>query len=323
MVLREPEAEIIRELAARLLSGEPLRALCRDLDAREIRTTRGKAWQPTPLGRMLASPRIAGLRQHGKDKDGRPHIIGPAQWPAIISEQDSARIRTLLSDPSRRTRRSGERYQRYLLSGLCRCGRCGAKMDSRRRQDGTRRYVCDKRTGKPGCGHVFVTAAPVEADVANWFLLERMHDPAFLRSLRGDGPDTSAAAAEVSRLRQLKDDLMRERTAGLIDASDYATARRDITERLEQAERQAARGVAAPVLASFAQAAGAARDYWESLTFDQRHAVLKSAVQYVTIDPAAVKGRNKYDPRRLTVAWWQPPGDGLISGAEGPADDEG
>jgi site-specific DNA recombinase len=42
-------------------------------------------WKMQTLRRMLMSPRISGQREH------RGEIVGPAEWPAIITEADGER----------------------------------------------------------------------------------------------------------------------------------------------------------------------------------------------------------------------------------------
>ena len=46
------------------------------------------------------------------------------------------------------------------------CVACGSPLGARPRTDGTRRYVCLKGPGKPGCGKVAILAEPIEALIA-------------------------------------------------------------------------------------------------------------------------------------------------------------
>src|SRR4029453_16565204 len=50
------EAEVIREAAGRLLAGETLREVTRDLNRRGLLSSTGKAWAPPPLGRPCPAP---------------------------------------------------------------------------------------------------------------------------------------------------------------------------------------------------------------------------------------------------------------------------
>jgi DNA invertase Pin-like site-specific DNA recombinase len=60
--IRESEALIIRECARRVLAGESVRSVCRDLNERGVGTSTGKAWTPHVMRRMLLSGRISGQR---------------------------------------------------------------------------------------------------------------------------------------------------------------------------------------------------------------------------------------------------------------------
>ena len=58
------------------------------------------------------------------------------------------RLRAILDDPARLTRRTVRRY--LLAGGLLRCALCDAVLVARPRSDGTRRYVCAKGPGLAG-----------------------------------------------------------------------------------------------------------------------------------------------------------------------------
>jgi site-specific DNA recombinase len=81
MVVIESEAAIISQLAARFLAGESLRSLAFWLEDGGVSTVAGKPWRTTTLKAVLASGRIAGLREH------QGVIVGPAAWPGIITEE--------------------------------------------------------------------------------------------------------------------------------------------------------------------------------------------------------------------------------------------
>jgi hypothetical protein len=173
--IRESEAVVIRELANRVLAGEAIRSLCRDLDERQIVTVTGKTWRPQTLTRMLTSGRISGQREHHGE------LVTKGEWPGIITPQQTARLRTLLFDPNRRTNAA---VRRYLLVRLLRCGRCGATLVSRPRSGGDRRYICATGPGYVGCGHTYVMAEPLEQFVVE-AVLYRLDSPELAAALAG------------------------------------------------------------------------------------------------------------------------------------------
>lgn len=138
----EDEAEIIREIARRVLDGESLSSLARELDAREIATAEGGRWTGPNLGRLIQRPHLAGRRVH-QGKTVR------AAWMPILSDAVHEAVVHKLSDPKRRTSHTNAR--RYLLAGLATCDECGLPLRGRptyraKVQEGEERpraYACE------------------------------------------------------------------------------------------------------------------------------------------------------------------------------------
>jgi site-specific DNA recombinase len=118
LTIRPDEATVIREIAERILAGDSKTSICRDLDARGITTSTGRTWAISSLDRMIRSARIAGLREY------KGQIIGPAQWPAIITPEVLARVRAAAAAGAASASRTP---RRYLLAGMARCSLCGQR----------------------------------------------------------------------------------------------------------------------------------------------------------------------------------------------------
>lgn len=145
------EREVLREAARRVLAGETVGAVCRDLDRRKVPTATAKpgtAWTTRTLRGMLTSEAIAGLRA------GRP-----AQWEALVDAATWSRLQRHFANPQRA---QGGRPHEYLLTGgrhIIFCERCGTAMSSRRTK-GRRAYACrgERYTGRKGCGRMHIGA---------------------------------------------------------------------------------------------------------------------------------------------------------------------
>lgn len=138
------EAVLVAEAVERTLAGDSLRAIVLDWRDRGIESSTGKAWTPQALRHLLTSPRLAGQRSHhGK-------VVADGTWPALVTPDVSARLRAVLNDSARR---SGGRKHEPLLTGLLRCGKCGAKMRAATWQQKLR-YSCPARPD--GCFGVVV-----------------------------------------------------------------------------------------------------------------------------------------------------------------------
>lgn len=288
------EARIIREVAARILAGDSLRSVCNDLNERGVRTVTGKPWIPQVLRDMLGSARISGQREH------HGQIVADAEWPGIITPQETAQLRALFADPARRTNRTA---RRYLLKGLLRCGYCGSTLVARPRSGGDRRYMCAKGPGLPGCARTFILSEPVEAFISE-AVLYRLDTPALTATLAGadDSPDAAALQADIAREQAQLDELATAYGERAITLGEFLAARKPIERRLNAAKRDLSRRRHTSALDEFLDAPGRLRQAWPTLTLSRQHAIIAALLDHVTVGPA-VRGRNTFDPSRLTPLW--------------------
>jgi site-specific DNA recombinase len=107
---------IIRELANRVIAGEAIHQLARDLNERSVPTVSGKPWSRAAIRYMLKSPRMIGIRVH-------KGIEYPAAWPAVLDELTWRHARSVLD-----ARVTGANARVSLLAGIAVCGECGGKL---------------------------------------------------------------------------------------------------------------------------------------------------------------------------------------------------
>lgn len=292
--IREPEAAVLRELVGRLLAGESIRSLCVDLDERGVRPIGSDRWRPSSLKRMIRSARIAGLREH------HDVIVGSAEWRAIITADELMKVRALLAENARRKTREP---RRYLLAGLLRCGKCGATMVGRPRQDGSRRYVCAKGPGFSGCNGCMIIADPLELWIAE-AVLYRLDSPQLAKALakgdRSNAADSLGLELETD-LDQL-DELAGAYGAKSITLSEWLAARRPIEERIEAARKRLSRMTATTALDGFVGHADDLRTIWNDLPLARRNAVISAVMDHAVIGPG-VRGRNWFDADRVAPVW--------------------
>lgn len=143
LTIREADAGIVREVARRILDGETVGAICRDLNMRGFRTTAGNEFGHASLAKLMQRPRLAGLLAH----HGR--IIGPAAWPAILDRETWEAVCAALSGKAKKLGFTPVNDRRYLLSGIARCGTCDHPLAARHnaRSDTLIGYGCIH----PGC----------------------------------------------------------------------------------------------------------------------------------------------------------------------------
>ena len=290
------EAAVIRDAAAQIIAGASLRATASDLNARAVPTVGGRPWTVQVLRRILVSARLSGQRAyHGE-------IVAQGDWGRILTPADTARLRTILSDPDRLTRRT---VRRYLLSGgLLRCGRCGAVLVARPRADHARRYICAKGPGQPGCGGLAIMAEPVEAFITEAIML-RLDSPMLAATIAGKVRDDATLARVQVQLSEDQDQLNElaevygQRTISL---GEYLAARKPIQQRIDTARRQVAKVIQTGALDRYVGSASVLREGWPLLPITRQHAIIAAVLDHAVVSPAVV-GRTAFDPARLAPLW--------------------
>jgi site-specific DNA recombinase len=292
--VRQSEAPIIREAAARILAGDSLRSVCNDLNARRVSTVTGVSWTPTQLKNMLVSPRVSGQREH------RDEIVATAEWPAIITPDETARLRTLLRDLARRKNRT---VRRYLLKGLLRCHACGSRLIARPRQDGARRYGCGRGPGLPGCGKTWTLAEPVETFVVD-AVLYRLDTPGLAASLASPVESQTARddADQLERDERQLDELATAYGERAVTLREYLAARKPIERRIDASRRRLSRERGMSALDGIVGYGPTLRARWSALPLARQHAIVAAVLNHVTVGPA-VRGRNVFDASRLSPLW--------------------
>jgi len=283
-VLDEDAAVIVRECGHRVLAGESIKAITSDLNRREVRTVRGKRWDPTSVRMTLLRPGNAGLRVHRGD------IIGASTAPPILDRGDWERIVSLLKDPKRRT--VNDSRIRHLLTGIARCSVCGSGV---RVMTGPR-YRCP-------IGHVVRLQEPVDELVAR-VVVGRLSMPDAASLLAVDDCEAEDAARDAAVLRVRLEGLVDDYADGLLDRAEVKRAVSRIRPKVEALEAKAratssaANDVLADVIGSDAQAR------WDTLPIARRRTVVATLLD-ITILPISdrTKYREPFDPELVKLDW--------------------
>src|SRR4051794_40728398 len=114
------QAAVIRRVADGLLAGESPRAPTAALNAEGVPSPTGKPWAKGMVRALVLRERNAGLRVH------RGEIVGDGAWEPIVDRGRWEQLRAVLADPARKT--STGTAAAHLLSGIARCGVCGASL---------------------------------------------------------------------------------------------------------------------------------------------------------------------------------------------------
>lgn len=267
------ECEVIRDMAARVLAGEAVGSIARDVSARGWRTPAGGEFSHGTVRKMLARARYAGLMPDGESK---------AAWEPVMERETWERVRLVLAA------KAGEfghatNARRWLLSGIAACA-CGAPLQanpSKGRGGGyTVGYAC-----RDGCRKVYRSAAHLDAYVSER-VIARLANPLNPEG-RAMPVDHAAEWAALERERAETSGKLRDyrQSAGMLDI--YAARMEGIDARMAELRELAAGGTRSRLLERYR---GITREQWENeLPLGVRRALV-AACFTVTVLPASARG---------------------------------
>lgn len=191
--LHPVESEALADACTRVLRGDSLGSIIRDMNDRGLETTMGNKWGYSQLAQVLERPRNAGLAAL------RGEIVGKSLFPAIVTENVWRGVCAVLADPSRRRSQSNKAV--HLLAGIAQC-HCGAVVRSAsmttRKGDMHKIYRCVER--RPG--HVSKRIEFVDKVVNNIIVAVRAAHEAAKSSAGGPDPEAERLQLEATALRK-------------------------------------------------------------------------------------------------------------------------
>jgi site-specific DNA recombinase len=173
------EAAVVRRIFAEYLDGGTIRGVAACLNAEGLRSPRGKQWRASTVRSLLVNKKYTGAFVWGKyaagyyhgtengeivprQKTDKKHPTSPIEHPdrfeAIIDRKVFRAVQRRLERQRRDTSPLRQPGERFLLSGLLKCGHCGYAMIGyhwNRKTAGERRkmYTCSSHhfQGKKVC----------------------------------------------------------------------------------------------------------------------------------------------------------------------------
>lgn len=164
LTIVDHEAETIRSIFARFLAGTSARTIAAELNRRNVPPPRGAYWRASTLigskrrghgilmntlyaGRLVWN-RVRMVKHPDRPAKRLSRVNPESEWRyadaahlRIVDQETFDQVQALLADRSIERPR-GRTRPRYLLSGLLRCGACGAGMSMRGRDRKGRRICC-------------------------------------------------------------------------------------------------------------------------------------------------------------------------------------
>ncbi|MFJ3777542.1 recombinase family protein [Streptomyces sp. NPDC090075] len=309
IIVRESEAEVIRECAKRFVAGESIRDIVRDLNGRGVPTATGKEWRIENLQRTIMKKRYIGVREY----EGQDY---PAAWPAILKTEQWEQMEARRLSRASRWPKSPHKGRKYLLTGFIYCGNCGTAMvGSGRSPEGDRpgylRYRCrymDNHGRVIGCGKVFRNAAPLELLVSEavWHVFDNPKT-AITLAPKVDEDRVRAAVEEYERRKAKLDQLVTDYATDVLTKDQFVLAKGVAESKVFDA-RSALAALQDDNALARVPADQTISEAWETAGLDWRRSVTRLVVERVTVQPAGAGGFHdwrgyRFNPDLIQIKW--------------------
>lgn len=313
VTVRESEAQVIRDATKGVLAGRTLAALTRELNERGVQTSgRSATWKYGALRDMLIRPRNAGLLARGlPGKSGQSYefeVLGPASWPAIVSEDEWRALVALVTDPSRRTTPTNE--TKWLGSGIYRCGvpivddsgqerPCGGRLRATP-HGGTYARQYQRRYLYRCAESAHLTIGQKQTDeYVRGVIAELVRDPRIVASMSPGTPDLAADREQRLTLAARLEAFESDYALGNITGPQLARATTTIEAELAKVDARLAKGLSRSASSSVLRAPDPGQAFLDA-PIDVQRAVLASVLR-VEVLPAMSRG-SKWNAQRVNVS---------------------
>jgi len=284
----EPEAALIKTGAAAVLAGSTIAAVARDWNAAGHPTTAGGPWGVTQVRRLLLNPRYAGKRLYNGEE-----MEAGGMWQPILDEETQRSLEEKLTDPRRKTA-PDDLNSKYLLSGICLCGKCGKKMFASPMKSKGKEWMVYRCFG----GYCLSRRLDLVDAVVNAVMVGRLSSPDASK-LFSSTDDSAALRAKATDLRDRRDALASMLADGLLSAAAVREQAGRISAELHGVENalnalDTLNPAAAIIAADDVSAA------WEAQPLGVRRQIIR-ALADVTLLPAG-KG-TRFTPEQVKIEW--------------------
>lgn len=312
IAFRPDEAEALKQAFADVLAGRPLGVVAGNLHAAGFFTPQAtrkgepSRWTAQTLRPVLLNPRYAGLRtrvtaemlrEMHPTKARLAGIVGPAKWPALISEETWRGVVAVLTNPDRRT---APKSTQALLTRVARCGVCGALMHGGR-QGKNRGYGKTYRCSA-SYGHVIRAQAPVDGwiDAVMREVVTQDDFQDLLQSIvkSSDSADVSQhLQAARAQLKGLAPAFAADPDA---DPRDLAAASGALRRKIASLEDELAKRTEGTAFGAFATGRDPV-EVWCSMATDQQRVVIDALAVVDLLPPG--RGKRTFDPATVRITW--------------------
>lgn len=291
---------IIRFLFGELKAGNSLVAIARLFTERGWTNGMGRPFHPQQLRNIALNATYAGIRVHRPrrpdgSRDGLAHMPlmpgtrqSKGQWEPLVDPADFWAVQRILTDPRRKTSRSGA--ARHLLSRIARCGECGSGLVGAQAR-GYKEPIYRCPTG----GHVSLGKSALDnlAEAAVWAYLS---DPAqyaatMSREQHQAGTELHQLRTDLEHVRAELSELRALLGAGKLSVATAAATEPLMLERISTMEARELELTTPSELRSLIAPGEDVHQRWASMPISAKRQVMRILLSADHLGELAVKRR--------------------------------
>jgi len=273
---------VVRDIARRVIRGDALSRIARELNEQGVRPRRGQGWTHTGVLRLLESPGIAGLvSSDGELREAAfEGVVDVATWRATRA--------ALAGRPRGESRRPRETLT--LLGSILRCAEHGHPC-----YGGGDKYGRIYQAQVRGVCAVRITR-PATDDLVRRIVVARLQKPDAQASL-APVQESSALEAEAAELQQRRNDIGGLIADGLLPTAVGRPRLEALARRLGEIDLHRSPGQLPEGM--FVDPATA----WENWTMPERREIVRMLFSSITVRAAGTLQGPTADLRRLQLTW--------------------
>jgi hypothetical protein len=310
MTIRQDEADTLRTMANKFISGQSALTIAQWANSAGFRTGKGNCFYPQTIRGLLTNPRYAGIRVHHDEQY-------KAVWEPIFDPVTWERLQLAVKARSTGLKQAHISGRKYLLTGLMYCGNCGFPLSGSKRteQNGTkyRVYRCHSRSETQlaqGCGRLRRNAVPLEHFIVEQ-VLYRLDTPE-LGKLLSESSDNSELTAKLNERETITErigGLVDDYASGLLTKHELARAKGVAEAQLAEANKDISRLNRSNVGATI-NVGETLRQSWENNDLEWRRRLIQTVVKRVTVlashkKPKYLMGDKlwRFDAEAIQIEW--------------------
>lgn len=146
------QAELIKRIFLEYTNGLSSPMIARSLNEEGIKSTGRSMWRPNTITKLIKDERLRGFLRRSSDQALIPNI-----FPVVIDEEIFVLANRILKNNAtgikgRPRENNITREVNNILTGIVRCGKCGARVTTSKNSRGVRYVVCLNRRNYEICG---------------------------------------------------------------------------------------------------------------------------------------------------------------------------